>query len=409
MEGLMIDVKYEVTTRWERLSWFEEDKIKEILNKISKTNKNILSKYNSKELTTLFRGEDKNKAIRIEQLFKRIGIDAVVSTREDSSSTIALQKDNSINLNCVHMDKVSNTFDKIFANIFCCIRFAAIFPAIIVSKISKKNFNPRIVYLILAAASFIGLYDATIGFIMSPIYDFAYDYSLKSFLATTAVFIVTAVVKAITSFGVASLTGIGEFVGNILEWLSKGLIALTAQTVLLKIAQQGFLLKYGLLAGFGLGIFESARKIGEKIVILTIFIYILLPIVVAAEAYVFDQTTSPIIENISTEYKKIGSAAGLTKTALLGAGEAILNSVKSFFSGGEDESNIENIEKLKLFFCKVIEGVLYILVSILFLSIISPFISYVLFKHLAKSISNANFDSLLHGTTFQSNMRTHSR
>jgi len=87
------------------------------------------------------------------------------------------------------------------------------------------------------------------------------------------------------------LTGIGDFVNKILELLGNGLIALTAQTILLKIAQQGFLLKYGLSAGFCLGVFESSRRLGEKIVTLTIFIYILLPVVVASEAYVFDQVT----------------------------------------------------------------------------------------------------------------------
>jgi hypothetical protein len=75
----------------------------------------------------------------------------------------------------------------------------------------------------------------------------------------------------------------------------KGADALTAQTVLLKIGSARFLLKYGLLADLS-WYFESARKIGEKIVILTILFLFLLPIVVAAEAYVFDQTTSPIIE-----------------------------------------------------------------------------------------------------------------
>jgi len=46
-------------------------------------------------------------------------------------------------------------------------------------------------------AAYFGLYDVTLGVVLRPIYQLSYDYSLKSFMATTAVFVVTAVVKVL--------------------------------------------------------------------------------------------------------------------------------------------------------------------------------------------------------------------
>jgi len=383
----MSECIYSVITNWKELENYNKEKFDSFVARIARKNNSIYEKILKKQKTILFKGSDSDKAEKIKSLLVGVGIQTIVE-----KISIGNEYKNNLNTNkSTIVDDINTICDTVFRKIFYYIRFIAIFPVMIFSRLSKKDIPIRVSYAILMVAAYFGLYDVTLGVVLRPIYQLSYDYSLKSFMATTAVFVVTAVVKGIASFSVVALTGIGDFVNKILELLGNGLIALTAQTILLKIAQQGFLLKYGLSAGFCLGVFESSRRLGEKIVTLTIFIYILLPVVVASEAYVFDQVTGPQIEAIKTEYKKIGGVTGMTKTAVFGAAGAAWEHIKNTIMSDTGNQKNEYIQKVKSFLMIVLEGTLYILFSVLFLSIISPFVSYKLFKYLSINIINNSY------------------
>lgn len=382
----MSECVYAVSTNWKELKNYDKEKADSLVARIAKTNDEIYTKILKNQNTIIFKGPDRDRAGKVKSLLSSVGIHAIIEeiplnkesmTAQGASSTV--------------IEDANAIFDTVFKKLLYCVRFIAIFPVLLFSKFSKKEISVRMSYTILMLVAYLGLYDLTLGTVLSPIYDLSYNYSLKSFMATAAIFVVTAAVKGIMSVGVAALTGLGDFLNKVLELLGNGLIALTAQTILLKIAQQGFLLKYGLSAGFGLGIFETSRQFGEKIVTITIFIYILLPVVVASEAYVFEQVTRPQIETIKAEYEKVGGIPGMTKTALFGAVGAVWDNVKSTFLNEDSDRKNEHIEQLKSFLMIVLEGVLYILFSVIFLSVISPFVSYKLFKHLSISVVNSSY------------------
>lgn len=382
----MSECVYAVSTNWKELKNYDKEKMDSLVTRIAKTNDGIYTKILKKKNTIIFKGPDRDRAGKVKSLLSSVGIHAIVEEIPLNKNSTTDQSDSS-----TIIEDVNVIFDAIFKKLLYCVRFVAIFPVLLFSKFSKKEISVRMSYAILMIVAYFGLYDLTLGMVLKPIYDLSYNYSLKSFMATAAIFVVTAVVKGIMSFGVAALTGLGDFLSKVLELLGNGLIALTAQTILLKIAQQGFLLKYGLSAGFGLGIFETSRQFGEKIVTITIFVYILLPVVVASEAYVFEQVTRPQIETIKAEYEKIGGVSGMTKTALFGAAGAVWDKVKSAFLDEDNDRKNEHIEQLKSFLMIVLEGVLYVLFSVISLSVISPFISYKLFKYLSMGVFNSSY------------------
>lgn len=391
----MPETTYTVTTKWKRLKNYDKDGVDNLIRKISKFDKNIHSKILNKETSVLFKGTDISKATKIRSLLTDVGIHVVVD--ETSLLPISPKKDAAtITKPAI---KFNFTVDSVAKVIFYYTRLALIFPVSLFNKFSKRNVSTKTAFIILTIVAVLGLYNLILDVLMNPFYDLSYSYCMDSFISIETIFIISSIAKNITSISVASLTGISEFISRISGFLENSLIALTAQTVLLKIMQQGFLLKSGLTLGFGFGIFDTSRKFGEKLVFFTIFIYISLPFFVAAETFIFNQVTTQQIQNINAEYTKQGGAIGLSKKAVVGISSYLYNKIQDFISGNSDTKVNENVKELKSFFMTILNGIMFVLVSIIILSIAAPLIIYRLFKLIFASA----IDSNLHISLFDEN------
>lgn len=391
----MPETTYTVTTKWKRLKNYDKDGVDNLIRKISKFDKNIHSKILNKETSVLFKGTDISKATKIQSLLTDVGIHVVVD--ETSLLPISPKKDAAtITKPAI---KFNFTVDSVAKAIFYYTRLALIFPVSLFNKFSKRNVSTKTAFIILTIVAVLGLYNLILDVLMNPFYDLSYSYCMDSFISIETIFIISSIAKNITSISVASLTGISEFISRISGFLENSLIALTAQTVLLKIMQQGFLLKSGLTLGFGFGIFDTSRKFGEKLVFFTIFIYISLPFFVAAETFIFNQVTTQQIQNINAEYTKQGGAIGLSKKAVVGISSYLYNKIQDFISGNSDTKVNENVKELKSFFMTILNGIMFVLVSIVILSIAAPLIIYRLFKLIFASA----IDSNLHISLFDEN------
>jgi len=342
----MPEVIYTVTTSWKKLKNYDKNSVDHLITRISKFDKNIYAKFLNKESSVIFKGADRAKAIKVKSLLANVGIYAVVDEP-------AIPSNNTKSGNRLKtIEKQNFNLDLITKGVFKYTRLVLIFPVLLLAKFSKKEISTKNAFIILTIMAMFGLYNLILDVLMKPFYDLSYDYCANSFISIETIFIIASIAKNITSISVASLTGISEFISRISAFLENGLIALTAQTVLLKILQQGFLIKSGFTLGFGFGIFEASRKFGEKIVFFTIFIYISLPFFVAAETYIFDQITTQQIKTINKEYDKHGGAVGLSKKAAVGLASYLYNKVNDFISGKSEKLKLQRKRKriLKIFF-----------------------------------------------------------
>ncbi|WP_156180979.1 hypothetical protein [Desulfovibrio sp. TomC] len=389
---------YTVTTGWNKLKNYNKANADGLLARISRNNKTIYSKFLNKENTILFEGSDKEQALKIKALLTRVGIYAVVDEK-----ALVVSKKSAPDKNPIATAQRTNiTIDLILQKIFNYTRLLIIFPVLAFSKICKRKISTKQSFVILAVVAFLGLYNVVFDIILNPIYDISYEYCTNSFATIETIFIIASIAKHITSLSVVSLTGISEFVSRISGFLENGLIALTAQTVLLKIIQQGFLFKTGLTFGFGFGIFDTSRKFGEKIVFFTVFLYAFMPLLVVAETYVFNQVTSQQIQNINDEYGRNGGAIGLSKKAAVGVTTFVLDKAKEFISNETPNAPNKDIKGLKDFFATILNGIIYILVSVILLNVLSPYILYRLFKtFFLSAIDSDKFVSLFEPSKIQ--------
>lgn len=394
----MPEITYTVTTRWKRLRNYNKDGADNLISKISKFDKNIYTKVLNKETSVLFKGADASRATKIKSLLTNVGIDVFV---EETPSLPTSREADTLTIS-KPASKFNFTVDSVAKEIFHYTRLALIFPVSLFNKFSKRNVSTKTAFTILTIVAILGLYNFILDVLMNPFYDLSYSYCTDSFISIETIFIISSIAKNITSISVASLTGISEFISRISGFLENSLIALTAQTVLLKIMQQGFLLKSGLTLGFGFGIFDTSRKFGEKLVFFTIFIYICLPFFVAAETFIFNQVTTQQIQNINTEYNRHGGAIGLSKKAVVGLASYLYNKFQDFLSGNSDTKTNENVKELKSFFMTILNGIMFVLVSIIILSVAAPLIIYRLFKLIFASA----IDSNLHISLFDNNKTT---
>ncbi|WP_428561141.1 MAG: hypothetical protein ACP59X_18250 [Solidesulfovibrio sp. DCME] len=391
----MPEITYTVTTKWKRLRNYNKDGADNLISKISKFDKNIYTKVLNKETSVLFKGADASRATKIKSLLTNVGIDVFV---EETPSLPTSREAGTLTISKPAI-KFNFTVDSVAKAIFYYTRLALIFPVSLFNKLSKRKVSTKTAFTMLTIVAVLGLYNSILDVLMNPFYDLSYSYCMDSFISIETIFIISSIAKNITSISVASLTGISEFISRISGFLENSLIALTAQTVLLKIMQQGFLLKSGLTLGFGFGIFETSRKFGEKLVFFTIFIYISLPFFVAAETFIFNQVTTQQIQNINAEYTKQGGAIGLSKKAVVGISSYLYNKIQDFISGNSDTKANENVKELKSFFMTILNGIMFVLVSIIILSIAAPLVIYRLFKLIFASV----IDSNLHISLFDEN------
>lgn len=395
-----------------KYSNYDDTKARYAINKLAGGNKIVIDKFIKSDPVIVYKSADHDKASKVQGLLISIGVDARVSSSEKKISLSDAQTKASVHdpiiptknvmniqSNVFKADPVSDTtkmhpkyvaetqvkhdeeivhrmntvLDKAVGYIFGATRLLAIFPVLCIQKVTGKRMPRSTAYAILALLSFFGIYHYSIGQAFSYMYEAAYDFSVASFMSTATIFVIAATIKMVAGI----IPGVSDIMGKVLDLLGNGLIALAAQTVILKIAQSGFLLKYVLSLGYGLGCFEITRRVGEKVVICVLLSYIVLPAVVSLEAFIYKQVTAPIIQDIKLENEKIGGVTGLIGSAVKGA----FNKAKDWLLGEDESKKNEHFEMIEAFGKSMLRSLLYLLVSVLFLSIVSPYIAYKFLKN----------------------------
>ena len=262
------------------------------------------------------------------------------------------------------------SFDEILENIekytILGINYITFFPIILINKFFKKRFTETAGYLLLSALSFIGIYHLAFKLSYNVIYNMAYDFSFKSLIGTATAYSIFELLHKFTP-----LPGVGKLA----DWLANGLVALSIQTILLKIVKEGFIAKYVFSIGFLLCAFKITQVYGKRIVLSAVFIYVLMPGIVSLEAATYTMSTASTYKNIKLEYDKHGGAIQFAEDGLRALGRMIF--------GGQDKVEKSNAIK---FAELLIESLVYLLVMTLFYCIISPFIAYILISRILKKI-----------------------
>lgn len=246
------------------------------------------------------------------------------------------------------------------------INYVTFFPIILLNKFFKKSFTETVGYLLLSALSFVGIYHLTFNLSYNVIYDVAYDFSFKSLIGTATAYSVFELLHKFTP-----LPGVGK----IADWLANGLIALSIQTILLKIVKEGFIAKYVFSVGFLLCAFKVTQIYGKRIVLSAVFIYVLMPGIVSLEAATYTMSTSSTFEKIEKKYKEFGGTIELIKEVFSTLKNMVLNS-----------SDSKSRSKAGEFAEFLLESLVYLFVMTLFYCIISPFIAYILISRILRKI-----------------------
>jgi hypothetical protein len=262
------------------------------------------------------------------------------------------------------------SFDEILENIekytILGINYITFFPIILINKFFKKRFTEMAGYLLLSALSFVGIYHLAFKLSYNVIYDMAYDFSFKSLIGTATAYSVFELLHKFTP-----LPGVGK----IADWLANGLIALSIQTILLKIVKEGFIAKYIFSAGFLLCAFKVTQVYGKRMVLSAVFIYVLMPGIVSLESATYKMSTASTFEKIETKYKEFGGTLEFIKE-----GFSTLKNI--IFSSSDSKSRSKAGEFAEF----LLESLIYLLVMTLFYCIISPFIAYILISRILKKI-----------------------
>jgi len=246
------------------------------------------------------------------------------------------------------------------------INYVTFFPIILLNKFFKKRFTETVGYLLLSALSFIGIYHLAFKLSYNIIYNAAYDFSFKSLIGTATAYSVFELLHKFTP-----LPGVGK----IADWLANGLIALSIQTILLKIVKEGFIAKYVFSIGFLLCAFKITQLYGKRIVLSAVFIYVLMPGIVSLEAATYTMSTASTFERIETKYKEFGGTLEIIKEGF--------STLKNMVFGN---SNSKTHSKAGEFAEFLLESLVYLLVMTLFYCIVSPFIAYILISRILKKI-----------------------
>lgn len=246
------------------------------------------------------------------------------------------------------------------------INYVTFFPIILINKFFKKRFTETAGYLLLSALSFVGIYHLAFKLSYNVIYNMAYDFSFKSLIGTATAYSVFELLHKFTP-----LPGVGK----IADWLANGLVALSIQTILLKIVKEGFIAKYVFSIGFLLCAFKITQLYGKRIVLSAVFIYVLMPGIVSLEAATYTMSTASTFEKIETKYKEFGGTLEIIKEGF--------GTLKNMVLGSSDRNKHSKAGEFAEF---LLESLVYLLVMTLFYCIISPFIAYILISRILKKI-----------------------
>lgn len=246
------------------------------------------------------------------------------------------------------------------------INYVTFFPIILLNKFFKKRFTETVGYLLLSALSFIGIYHLAFKLSYNIIYNAAYDFSFKSLIGTATAYSVFELLHKFTP-----LPGVGK----IADWLANGLIALSIQTILLKIVKEGFIAKYVFSIGFLLCAFKITQLYGKRIVLSAVFIYVLMPGIVSLEAATYTMSTASTFEKIETKYKEFGGTLEIIKEGF--------STLKNMVFGNSNSKTHSRAGEFAEF---LLESLVYLLVMTLFYCIVSPFIAYILISRILKKI-----------------------
>jgi len=266
--------------------------------------------------------------------------------------------------------KMQSSFENVLENIetytILAINYIAFFPIILINRIFKKRFTETAGYLLLSAISFVGIYHLAFQVSYNLIYDIAYEFSFKSLIGTATAYSVFELLHKFTP-----LPGVGKLA----DWLANGLVALSIQTILLKIVKEGFIARYIFSIGFLLCAFKVTQIYGKKIILSAVFVYILLPGIVSLEAVTYSLSTESTFEKIKTKYDECGGTLQFVKEGLGSLGNMVF---------GSSESTKKS--KASEFTEVLLESLVYLLVMTLFYCVISPFIAYILISRILRRI-----------------------
>lgn len=284
------------------------------------------------------------------------------------------------------------------------LNWLAFFPLLLIERFTSYRIPRALAYLALSVLAFAGMYDFLYGILAYPLYNMAADFSNESLLNSLAVL---AVVKGVEIAGAYTpgLQAIGEIMQQLGDYLANGVLALGLQSTFLLVVQKGFFLRYLLGFGFFLLMIPNLAGWGSKLVFGSLILFIVMPLVVTTEAFVYNSLKAPVQRDLKASYEQIEEAVikggwGSVKQGALSLKEGALSITKktaNLFKSGDSESEEEKEVKpseveqkvtekerqgffatIKQLAGLIVSGLLMLFLITLFTCIVAPIIAYIL-------------------------------
>ncbi len=262
------------------------------------------------------------------------------------------------------------------------------FPVLLGEKATGRRLAARhawAVYLVLGLCALAGAYDILIGAPAAWVYGQAIEFSDRSVINSL---IALGVVQAAQWVSLI-LPPLSAVIGEISDWIVRGVAALAMQSAFLRLVQAGFLLKYFLGAGLLLGVFKATERLGLKLAAITLMVFITLPVVITAEALLYADLTARLNATLSEERKRFGSIAEIATDTVMGQATEIRKYWNRWSGNAEEARRLEKIlaekprlkERLLGSAKSLFNGLVTLLLLTLFTCLALPLLAYwLLFK-----------------------------
>ena len=271
------------------------------------------------------------------------------------------------------------------ARVFSILLF---FPILLWEKATGRRLAARhawAVYLVLGLCAWAGGYDILIGLPAAWVYGLAIEYSDRSVLNSLMALGVVQAAKWVSVI----LPPLSAVIGEISDWIVRGVAALAMQSAFLRLVRAGLLLKYFLGAGLLLGVFKATERMGLKLAAITLMVFLTLPVVIAVEALLYGEMTARLNATLSEDRKRFGSIAEIAADSVTGPVTEI-RKYWNLLAGNADEARrLEKIlaekpklkERLRGSAKSLFNGLVTLLLLTLFICLAIPLLSYwLLFK-----------------------------
>ena len=262
------------------------------------------------------------------------------------------------------------------------------FPILLWEKATGRRLAARHawgVYLVLGLGALAGAYDILFGVPAGWIYGQAIEYSDRSVINSL---IALGVVQA-AQWVTVILPPLSAVIGEISEWIVRGVAALAMQSAFLRLVQAGFLLKYFLGAGLLLGVFKATEQLGLKLATLSLMVFITLPLVITAEALLYAELTARLNATLAEDRKRFGSIAEIATDTVMGQVTEIRKYWNRLAGNADEARRLEKLlaekpklkERLRGSAKSLFHGLVTLLLLTLFTCLVVPLLAYwVLFK-----------------------------